>query len=159
MSWIILAVIALVVFYVSWYYRYPKEVSILQTSLEDFSFDMLRLKQPLVIHDRVADVERLVGMWFPHNIVRQGSAVGPAWQRNRYKYMVMQGGAEPCDVYLYGAALPMGSDGAPDPEHALIAIHLEPLQILVVPRGMRYMCPEKQVAVFGIHDLVTVWLP
>jgi homogentisate 1,2-dioxygenase len=134
---------------------------VLQTSLHDFQFDMLTEKQPLVIHDRVADMSQVMDAWFPYN--RKKAFTLPvdteAWHRNTYKYLVVAAHVAPIEVYLYGARQPLGADGKPDPQESLLAIALQPLQIVVVPRGMRYMISGADANAIGVHDWISFILP
>lgn len=161
MHWWVVAIVAIVVLvYCSYYYKYPEDLTVLQTSLTDFQFDMLRAKQPIVIHDRVADAQQVRKAWFPYNIVKTTDVLAfDAWTSNRYKYLMIQPTAQATDVYLYGAREPLDSEGLPDAEKSLLAIHLEPKQLLILPRGMRYMIEKQEFIAYGIHDWVSMWLP
>ena len=65
-KWIAFAAcIALATVYVSYYYRAPATITILQSTLADFRLEMLYEKQPVVLQERVADMASLHAAWFP----------------------------------------------------------------------------------------------
>lgn len=159
--WIVFAI--MVILYIWSYYRTPKEVTILQTSLEEFQFDMLREKQPLVIDDRVPNYEDIWRLWFSQNLVTPMQLGGDVsitqpWFRNRYKYLLCHAQTAG-EILLCPPGRPM-VQGAPHPDTALVAIHLEPNQMAIIPRRYSvHVDATMKVAGLGIHDYVTVVLP
>jgi len=86
-----IALVALVIIslYVGYYYRYPAERQILQTTLRNFDFQMLLQRQPVVIEDRVPDLSVLSQTWFPKN-KKDVYAVAPgSWARTQHKYTII----------------------------------------------------------------------
>lgn len=157
--WLLIIIIAVI--YLRYYYKYPKEVAILQTTLQNFTFEILREKQPLVIHDRVQSIEELRKTWFKYVISKHLEL--PAdnhmkWQTNKYKYLLMHPSTA-CEVLLYPASLPLVNECPPD-DATLIAIQLAENQILIIPRNMHWTisCVEN-VRALGVHDYVTQFLP
>jgi hypothetical protein len=168
MRYIYLFIVAvIVVIYISYYYKYPKHVTILQTALPRFYFDMLREKQPIVIEEKVVDVVGLCNMWFKQNMKYPFSVTSytddtTVWTRNDYKYMVLHC-EEPCEVLLASARDKLDKNNEL-PEHAtIVAIHLSAKQSVIVPFHMYYTVihNEKQINVtaVGVHDLITCILP
>jgi hypothetical protein len=156
---IALLIALLAVYYIASYYRYPHDVHILQTSADHFTFDMLREKQPLVIEDQVQDGAQLVAKWFSPNLVTPFSLdASETWHKNRYKYVVLHAQSEG-DIYVYPPNKRLQGD-VPDPQEALVAIHLTPFQVLLLPLHYRYLiAPPMKVTVYGAHDYITYMLP
>lgn len=162
------AAVALIAVYISYYYRAPPGISILQTSLADFRLEMLYEKQPIVIQDRVGDVADLQRAWFPRTrrLATVGVGLPPAeqWRRNAFKVLLIQPTAAPVEIYLHRGAL-TGPERAPPPDATLVAIQLAPHQVLMIPYRMAYAtasgAPEAatQAAAIGVHDVVTYVLP
>lgn len=145
----------LVVLYIASYFRPPKEIHILQSSLKDFTFDMLREKQPIVIDDRVMSLEEIAKLWFQPNINTQFRlAHSELWHKNKYKYLVLQAEQEG-DIYMYPAGKKMIND-LPDTEETLLAVHLLPGQMLILPYRWWYHIPDRMaVSAIGVHDYIT----
>jgi hypothetical protein len=145
----------LVVLYVLTYFMQPKNVSILQTSVQNFKFDMLREKQPIVIDDRVVSLNELAKLWFKPNIVTNFRLEhSDLWHKNKYKYVVLQAEQEG-DIYMYPAGKKV-VQGLPDTEETLLAVHLLPGQIVIVPYRWWYHVPDRMVvSSLGVHDYIT----
>ena len=163
---IVLLLIALVVIgvYVSYYYCYPPEVSVVQTSLENFSFQIFMEKQPIVVQDKIQDISEVRKAWFGANItfndvLKNNELNGaPDWVRNRYKFLVLQP-TEDTEIVLYPPHLKM-IDGAPDPDEHLLAMRIRALQTLILPIHWRYhIAKNSAVKSIGVHDFVTPFLP
>ena len=152
-----MVIIALVVLYAAYYYRYPKTTSILQTTLDRFSMNLLLEKQPIVIQEGVHDLSVLRRLWFGSNIAYTDVAVpNSSWTRNRYKFLLLQFGS-PAEVLMYPAGKPMKNE-VPPPQETLLAVQLSPHQVLIVPFHWSYMFTEPEVRSLGVHDLVTFFL-
>ena len=168
-SWVRTIVYALllilVVVYMSYYYRYPNSITILQTTLDNFYFDMLREKQPIVIEDRVVDAQALSAMWFKHNFtyafpLQTSKEDDPVWIRNKYKFTLIHC-EQPCEILVARAVdVPVQNQM---PENAtLVAIRLSPKQSVIVPYRMHYAITHKEITTVqcvGVHDLITCVLP
>ena len=160
---ILVAVVVLVAIYISYYYTYPSGMSILQTSLGEFSLDLLREKQPLVIQDRISDTEQLRKAWFPYSITTRfqiAATETPEWHRNPFKYLLIQAQASPATVYLSPQKTKMlGNE--PDPETTVLAgIQLAPLQCVIIPRKAYYATQsDAALACLGVNDYVSYFLP
>jgi hypothetical protein len=158
--WIlVIALLLLVAFYVMYYYKVPATLTILQTTLQDFHFDMLREKQPIVLQDRVADIDHLRRLWFKWNFTTPFKLTPNAdltWIRNKYKYLILQAD-EDCEVFLASASERMEDGTMPD-SATLVAVQLAAKQCVIVPFRM-YYAVSKQNSAIGVHDLVTQLLP
>lgn len=157
-KWLWLTIIILAVIYLSYYTRVITTITILQTTLGDFQFDMLYEKQPIVIQDEIADLAQVLQAWFPANKQISGP-ISAEWAQNRYKYTLVQALTEG-DLYLVNSSAVMGPDGLPDPQsQALVGIHLRPGQVVILPFKMRYAPADGFAATtVGIHDWITGYL-
>jgi len=155
--WIILAVILYI--YISYYYRYPEKVSILQSSLNRFDLNLLQEKQPIILEDSVKDISQLKKAWFKWNFSKVYQGYTPEkWYKNNTKFLLIHP-QEDTEVFLYPPIKPF-KDGMPDPEETVIIIKLKAHQLLIVPYHWYTMIDiQKQVLFMGIHDLLTPFLP
>lgn len=155
---IVLSVVVLGI-YISYYYRYPADVSIVQTSLANFSMQIFMEKQPIVVQDRVQNLTDIRKAWFGTNITfndvlkNDGQA---EWVRNRFKFLVLQP-QEKTEIVLYPPHLKM-VDGAPDPEEHLLVMKVDALQILILPLHWKYHIETKNIISIGVHDFITPFL-
>lgn len=159
--------IVLVILYISYYYRYPTELNILQTTLHNFTFEMLREKQPIVIQDHVATLASLKSMWFTYNTtidfgLGASSPNAPLWIRNNYKFVVIQP-TEDCELLLTPARDKPDAENIMPEDAAIVAIQAKEGQVFIVPLHMHYaICSDSKKEVckcIGVHDLITRVLP
>lgn len=161
-----LVIVFLICFYVYDYYRIPADLTVLQSTLNNFQFELLREKQPIVIQDRVPTLDMIHNLWFRHNKTTHLSlSSSPIWSRNRYKYMVMQA-QQPCDIMITLGNVTLTEDGSPDPELVTpVAIRLQSNQFVVLPyRSYWIASPTEgsQICHFdtlGVHDYISFLLP
>lgn len=158
--WIILLI--LVALYVRYYFKFPKEVAILQTTLNNFTFDILREKQPVIIQDRVQDLNDIKKNWFKY-VLPSDLAFDPdehsRWYTNKYKYLVLHP-SEACEVLLFPSNERLDASGVPPEDATLVAIQLAENQMLIIPYRMHSSIScASQVHAIGVHDYVTKLLP
>ena len=186
-KWIAFAAcIALAAVYVSYYYRAPATIAILQSTLADFRLEMLYEKQPVVIQERVADMASLHAAWFPRTRrLSRSPAIAPPpppntpgeWQTNPYKILMLQptpeSGAQEVFLYRAGAGKPPLRRGeAPPPDATLVGVRLEPRQTLLLPHRISFAIHPAALpaadgappgapppVTIGVHDYVTYFLP
>ena len=61
--------IFLLLIYTSFYYIFIDEISIYQVSINNFDFELLYKKQPIVISDSISDINYILANWFNYNII------------------------------------------------------------------------------------------
>jgi hypothetical protein len=151
-------IVAVLFWYVLYYYWPPRQIAILQTTLAKFTFDLLLQRQPIVLYDRVSDWDELKRAWFPSNrSVVESVAAGETWSRNSYKYLLIQP-VQDSEVLLYPPFKKL-VDGRPPTDETLLSIKLKAAQILILPYRWYYCMPTSSYSQLGIHDLLTPWLP
>lgn len=156
--WGILAL--LLAWYILYYYRPPSETAVLQTTLADFAFDILLQRQPIVLYDRVANLEDLKTNWFPRNrcVSYRQEDTEEKWQRSSYKYLLLQP-EQDTEMFLYPANKKL-VQGRPASDEVLLTIKLKAGQCVLLPYRWHY-CSVVGMGVrcLGVHDLLTPWLP
>ena len=156
--WIILIIIAIILWlYVRFTYKVPNKVVILQTSLTDFDFKMLLEKQPIVIQDRVDNIQPTWDGWFKYNKRNVFEITADMdWIRNKYKYMLIHG-LEDSELMLCYPLCKV-SNGIPDTTEEVITIKLYKGMSLIIPYRW-YFATNKAVYACGVHDMFTYLLP
>ena len=152
-SYIVLAIIIIIILYSYCYFIYPSSVIILQTTLNDFSFDLLLQKQPLVISDRIVNITNLIDSWFSpnfkniHNINNLN-----IWHLNTYKYLYIHS-LEDNEILLLPANKKLINNN-PDEKDTIVAIKLHKNQSLIIPYRWHYYINGNMQNI-GINDYVT----
>ena len=120
-------------------------------------------KQPIVIEDKVLDLESIANAWFRFHYktnVEGSRQETDAWIRNRYKFLIIQTSVR-AEIMLYAPGKPMLPSGIPDPAETLLVIPLEADQPILLPLHWRYRFLElgTEFKHIGIHDWMTWILP
>lgn len=149
----IIIIISLLLFYIYCYFIYPNHISILQSSLVDFDFNLLLNKQPLVIEDRIKDIRIVLNSWFSPNIIQDIEFdTSRTWNRNFNKYLVCYA-IDDTDIVLCSCGNTVINDIANDTE-PIINIKLKKTQCLIIPYRWYYNI-KNNVKLYGIHDYIT----
>lgn len=151
-----LIIIGIISAYVYCYFVFPTEISILQTSLKEFDFNLLHRRQPLVVQDYVDDVTGLINAWFSSNIVDNNIFFdhNRIWNINSHKYCYAYA-VEDTEILVYSAANKIVND-TPDNSEPVVAIKLKKYQSVVIPFKWCYHVKNKDsIKLYGIHDYVT----
>lgn len=145
---IILSIIILI--YAYCYYIFPKEISILQTDLTNFNFNLLSSRQPIVISDYIQDPSEVIKSWFNYNIINpELNNNTNDWIHNNYKYLFINAN-EDTEVIIYKAEITKIN---PKSEDNIIIIKLQKNQSLILPFKWKYY--SNNINKWGIDDLIT----
>ena len=160
--YIYVLILILCCIYIYSYYRYPTDVSILQTSLAKFNFDMVTQRLPVVIHDNENTLRLMHETWFKFNVSTRFSLSGSTnaiWNVNRYKYVLIEA-KQDGELLVYPACKSLTNDNMPEPDEGVIAIQATQGQVIILPFKWLYLVPEgMNIDCIGLHDLVTYFLP
>lgn len=156
---IVAIVIIIISVYVSYYYRYPESIGILQTSLDLFTHSMLLSKQPLLIQDSIAGeaVDVLGKAWFGGNGWTPYYVPTGIWYRNRHKFLTLYA-IKDTEVFIYPPWKKV-INGTPQAGEGVVCIKLKQFQLVVLPLHWRVIFEDDGVACFARHDFVTAMLP
>jgi hypothetical protein len=162
MKWYYWMVMICLVWYILYYYRSPSSVAILQTTLPEFSFDILLQRQPVFIFEKVNDITHLQHAWFPSNkvdVFQQSARDTDDWRKNKYKYLLLQPTSD-TEVVLYPANKKLTTDSVPPEEETLLAIKCRAHQIVLLPYRWHFFIPKEVSYIWmGVHDWITRFLP
>lgn len=144
---IILAII--IIIYVYCYYIFPTEISILQTDLSNFNFNLLSSRQPIVISDFIQNPLEVINSWFNYNIINSNNDENNDWIHNNYKYLFINAYKD-TEVIIYKAEITKIN---PKAEDNIIIIKLQKNQSLILPFKWKYY--SSNINKWGIDDLIT----
>ena len=144
---IILSIILII--YAYCYYIFPNEISILQTDLSNFNFNLLTSRQPIVISDFIQEPLDVIKSWFNYNIINNDNNDNNDWIHNNYKYLFINA-YDDTEVIIYKAEITKIN---PKPEDNIIIIKLLKNQSLILPFKWKYYATN--INKIGIDDLIT----
>ena len=166
MKLLIIILLIIIIIYAYCYYIFPTEISILQTDLNNFNFNLLSSRQPIVISDFIQNPSEVINSWFNYNIINANmnanmndndndndndNANGNAndWIHNNYKYLFINAYKD-TEVIIYKAEITKMN---PKAEDNIIIIKLQKNQSLILPFKWKYY--STNINKWGIDDLIT----
>jgi hypothetical protein len=123
--------------------------------VNNFDYNLLYAKQPLVIEDSIQDIDIIISGVFNGNIADYNVITGKLWTRNKYKYLIVYADQNTVsEITLYHPSKKL-VDGMPlQDTDSLITIKLTKKKVLIVPFKWYYNIIGN-VQLHGIHDIVT----
>ena len=153
---IILIIIFIIILflYTLCYYIFPSDITILQTTIEHFNFDLLSSRQPIVISDYLNNPEEIINSWFKYNIIsydddNDNDDNDDDWKHNNSKYLFINAN-EKTEIIIYKAERTKEN---PPEDGKIIIIKLEKNQSLILPFIWKYY--ENKIDKWKIDDYIT----
>ena len=155
-------IILLILLYASLYYLYNNEFSIYQVNIENFDFELLYKKQPIVISEKITNIDNVIDNWFNYNIIYNLDN-NYIWEKNKYKYLfVISKDNEPVEISLCnpnshiinGATQVTGVTRVPRQDSNITTIKLDN-KALIIPFNWYYYI-SGTANIYGIHDYITI---
>ena len=158
MNILLISIIVAIIFYIYCYFIFSSNILILQTNLNDFDFNLLLERQPIVIEDYIIDVISVIKSWFSTNIIQDASYNNQIiWNQNKHKFMYIYA-LEDTEILLYSPIKKVIND-TPDNSEPVLAIQLKNRQSLIIPFYWYYNIKNINTAkLYGIHDYITYLL-
>ena len=155
MIYVYATVIVFILAYIYCYFIYPSYISIIQTSLEDFDFNLLLKRQPIVIEDRIKDIINVINSWFSPNIIQDIQFdTKRIWNVNSHKYLYVYTLID-SELLLFAPGNKV-TDDVPDSNESVIEIKLKANQSAIIPFRWYYSIKNiDDVKLYGIHDYIT----
>jgi hypothetical protein len=145
--------IIIILIYASLYYLYNNEISIYQVNINNFDFDLLYKKQPIVISEKIKDVDLIVNNWFNYNIIYNINN-NNIWEKNKYKYLfIISTDNYPAEISLCNPNTSV-INGLPHQDSNITTIKLDN-KGLIIPFNWHYYI-SGNVIIYGIHDYITI---
>ena len=155
MKLLIIILSIIIIIYAYCYYIFPNEITILQTDLSNFNFNLLTARQPIVISDFIQEPSDVIKSWFNYNIINENENDNANdnknndWIHNNYKYLFINANDD-TEVIIYKAEITKIN---PKPEDNIIIIKLLKNQSLILPFKWKYYATN--INKIGIDDLIT----
>ena len=153
MKLLIIILTIIIIIYIYCYYIFPTEISILQTDIQNFNFNILSSRQPIVISDYIKNPMEVINSWFNYNfissITHNDLNETNDWIHNNYKYLYINA-KEDTEVIIYNAQITKKN---PTPEDKIIIIKLQKNQSLILPFKWKYYATN--INKWGIDDIIT----
>lgn len=152
----IIIFIIIILLYIYCYFIYPSSIIILQSTLNNFDFNLLLQRQPLVIGDKIIDIDKIINLWFSPNIINYDikNININNWNKNNHKYLFIYS-LDNIEILLYQAGQKFIND-IPDEKEPILAIKLKKNQSLIIPFKWYYNIKNNNnIKVIGIHDYIT----
>lgn len=149
----------MIILYIYSNYRYPLNVSIIQTNLDDLKFNVLLEKQPIVIENNKTDLEKLQKSLFTFmNYTIYDIDESDEWNKNRFKYLILQSIDNNSEIFIYP---PFANyiDSKPQSEEDIINIQLSIGQCVILPFHWKYLIKKNNFTCLGVHNIITYILP
>ena len=155
-------IILLILLYASLYYIYSDEFSIYQVNIENFNFELLYKKQPIVISEKITNIDNVIDNWFNYNIIYNLDN-NYIWTKNKYKYLfIISKDNEPVEISLCNpnSHIVTGVTGVtevtkvPRQDSDITTIKLDN-KGLIIPFNWYYYI-SGNAYIYGIHDYITI---
>ena len=155
---IIFIIIICIFLYNLCYYFFPSDISILQTTIEHFNFDLLSSRQPIVISDYLKNPQEIINSWFKYNIINDDNDNDNDydndgdWKQNNSKYLFMNA-IEDTEIIIYKAERTKEN---PPEDGKIIIIKLEKNQSIILPFKWKYY--GNKIEKWKIDDCITFFV-
>lgn len=153
-TYIVLIILSILLIF-SLYFDHPKSIKINQTTVENFNFNLLYEKHPIVIQDVVKNIDDITNLWFKQNFVKKLTDLSndtTNWIKCNSKYTIIQANQDQeihiCNPYTEFV------NNVPCSNSNIISIQLKTDQFLIIPHKWYYI-HDKNVYIIKIHDLFT----
>jgi len=156
MKIIFIIFISILLLYILCYYIFPSDISILQTSIDHFTFDLLSSRQPIVITDYIKDPEEIINSWFKYNFINfndnNDDDNNNDWIQNNNKYLFINA-IEDTELIIYKAERTKEN---PPEDGKIIIIKLEKNQSIILPFKWKYY--GNKINKWTIDDYITFFV-
>jgi hypothetical protein len=149
-------IILLILLYASLYYLYNNEFSIYQVNIENFDFELLYKKQPIVISEKITNIDNVIDNWFNYNIIYNLDN-NYIWEKNKYKYLfVISRDNEPVEISLCNPKSHIINEvtGVPSQDSNITTIKLDNKGLIIPFHWYYYISGNANI--YGIHDYITI---
>lgn len=152
---LLIIIIIVIIIYISCYFIFPPSVQILQTTISDFTFATLHMRQPIVITDYLQEKKELIDTWFKYNLITEITETKDGWIHNKYKYLFINANND-TEVIIYKASI---YKTPPNENDRIIAIKLQKDQSLILPYRWKYFIDNpSDISCWGVHDIPTFFV-
>jgi hypothetical protein len=164
MNYVYTLIFIFIILYILCYFVFSSEISIFQTTLSEFDFDMLNQKMPIVFENAIqaGQMDVIYSSWFSSNFVNVvgGRGEPEKWHRNHHKYMIYLAKSDDSSILLLRPGSKIinyknESDFFPDENENIVEIKLVENQFMIIPFKWYFFINGKGGEMTGIDDYVT----
>ena len=141
-----------IIIYIICYFIPPKTISINQTKLLNFKFNLLYERHPLIIYDQISNLTDIKNKWFQYNITNQTTCENIKWIRNCHKYLVLSP-FEDSEIHICNPYTNI-VNGIPCTDTKILSINLKKNQIVIIPYRW-YVYTDFNSEILHVHDIIT----
>jgi hypothetical protein len=159
MNSFVVAIIAIILSYVyiSYYYRYPENIKILNAYEKNFNTTLLLEKQPIILLDNPYPTLTIAKEHIlPYLFSKKIDYIPLVWNKNPSKYLFITTDKD-TEIHLLPASKKL-HHMQPSPEDVLITLQIVPSQIVILPFHWHYYS-SSDLNILGIDDYITWALP
>jgi hypothetical protein len=152
-----IAIVVILYIYISYYYRYSEEPTIIHSYEKLFQNNVMLEKRPIILLENEKSLEEIHKKNTPYMIKKKLEYDTSNWVRNKYKYLYIQP-TDTSELHLLQASKKLTEDGIPDKDETLITLKVKKNQIIILPYHWYYYT-ETPINSVGVHDYISWILP
>ena len=152
-----IAILVILYIYISYYYRYSEEPTIIHSYEKLFQNNVMLEKRPIILLENEKSLEEIHKKNTPYMIKKKLDYETSNWVRNKYKYLYIQP-TDTSELHLLQASKKLTEDGIPDKDETLITLKVKKNQIIILPYHWYYYT-ETPINSVGVHDYIRWILP
>jgi len=132
-----IAIVVILYIYISYYYRYSEEPTIIHSYEKLFQNNVMLEKRPIILLENEKSLEEIHKKNTPYMIKKNLDYDTSNWVRNKYKYLYIQP-TDTSELHLLQASKKLTEDGIPDKDETLITLKVKKNQIIILPYHWYY---------------------
>ena len=149
--------IIVIICILSIYHYHPKTITINQTTINKFNFNLLYQKFPIVITDNISNLNDVLNLWFKYNFIYKFEGVNNTWKQSNAKYSILHNNTNSkIEIHICNPNVKINNK-IPTSDSKIITINLSENQFLILPFKWYYYL-ESDISFINIHDIYTVIL-
>ena len=158
MNVFVVAIIAILIYvYVSFYYRYPENIKVINAYENNFNTTLLLEKQPIILLDNpYPKLEIAKQQILPYLFSKNIEYIPLIWNKNPSKYLFITTDKD-TEIHLLPSSKKL-YNMQPSPEDVLITLQIIPSQIVILPFHWHYYSAS-DLNILGVDDYISWVLP
>lgn len=154
MNVLIVVILAILVYvYISYYYRYPQDIKVINAYENNFNTALLLEKQPIVLLDNPYPTLEIAKHHIaPYLFSKNIEYIPLIWNKNPSKYLLITTDND-TEIHLLPASKKL-QHMQPSPDDLLITLQIIPSQLVILPFHWHYYCAH-ELNIKGIDDYIS----
>lgn len=156
-SFVVIIVAVIIYVYVSYYYRYPENIKVLNAYESNFNTTLLLEKQPIILLENPHPTLQIAKQHLvPYLISKNIHHIPLIWNKNPSKYLFITT-EKPIELHLLPASKKL-YNLQPSPDDVLITLQINPSQLIILPFHWYYYSAN-DLHTLGVDDYISWMLP